>query len=176
MANKQALRDLQTRLAERLQQVRVEQRGQSWLAVDTGGHDMLVPLQHAGEIFDPSTVVPVPHTQPWMSGVVNLRGGVFTVVDLAQFLGVRASDDAVRREGARLLSFNATLGVNVALLVDRLLGLRHAADMQPDDESNDNLARPAFAAARWRDAAGRTWQEISLTELALTPEFLAIGA
>ena len=37
MANKQALRDLQTRLAERMQQVRTETPGVSWLAVDCAG-------------------------------------------------------------------------------------------------------------------------------------------
>jgi len=45
MANKQALRDLQTRLAERMQQVRGEAAGQAWLAVDCGGHGLLFALQ-----------------------------------------------------------------------------------------------------------------------------------
>lgn len=175
MANKQALRELQTRLAERLQAVRAEKPGQSWLAIEAGGHDLLLPLQQAGEIFDPGTVVPVPHTQPWLMGVVNLRGGVYTVVDLARFLGVRTGAAVPRRaDGARLLAFNASLGMNVALLVDRLLGLRHAADMQREDEV-DGTVRPAFAAAAWRDAGERRWQELSLAALAHTPEFLAIG-
>ena len=50
MANKQALRDLQTRLAERMQQVRTEQPGVSWLAVDCAGQGLLIALHQAGEI------------------------------------------------------------------------------------------------------------------------------
>ena len=175
MANKQALRDLQTRLAERMQQVRSETPGVSWLAVDCAGQGLLLSLKQAGEIFDLGPLQPVPHTQPWLAGVVNLRGGVFTVVDLARFLGLRQADAAAQAQ-ARLVAFNAALGINGALLIDRLEGLRHAADLKAEDESTDNVARPAFALARWRDAAGRWWQEIDLAALAQSPQFLAITA
>ena len=70
MANKQALRDLQTRLAERMQQVRTETPGVSWLAVDCAGQGLLLSLKQAGEIFDLGPLVAVPHTQPWLAGVV----------------------------------------------------------------------------------------------------------
>ncbi len=175
MANKQALRDLQTRLADRMQQVRSETPGVSWLAVDCAGQGLLLSLKQAGEIFDLGPLLPVPHTQPWLAGVVNLRGGVFTVVDLARFLGLRQAAPAVQPQ-ARLVAFNAALGINGALLIDRLEGLRHAADLQASEESTDNAARPAFALARWRDAAGRWWQEIDLAALAQSPQFLAITA
>jgi twitching motility protein PilI len=90
-------------------------------------------------------------------------------------------------EHARLVAFNAAMNVNGALLVDRLEGLRHAADMKAEvdmagdaqasgaTESDDNGLRPAFAPARWRDAAGRAWQEISLAGLAQDAHFLAIA-
>lgn len=177
MANKQALRELQTRLAERMKQVRSETPGVSWLAVDCAGQGLLLSLKQAGEIFDLGPLLPVPHTQPWLAGVVNLRGGVFTVVDLARFLGLRSSTpQAPAQSHARLVAFNAALGINGALMIDRLEGLRHAADLQSVDESPDNPPRPAFALARWRDAAGRWWQEIDLAALAQSPQFLAITA
>ena len=174
MANKQALRELQTRLALRMQQVKTEQPGVSWLAVDSAGQGLLLALRQAGEISAVGTLVPVPHTRPWLAGVVTLRGGVGTVVDLARFLGLRGAGAPAAREPARLVSFNTALGVNGALLVDRLEGLRHAADLQQEEESTDNETRPAFALARWRDAAGRVWQELDLAELAKQPHFLAV--
>ena len=192
MANKQALRDLQTRLAERMQQVRTEQPGVSWLAVDCAGQGLLITLRQAGEISTPGAVLPVPHTQPWLAGVVNLRGGVCTVVDLSTFLGLRAgvaaTGSAQAPAQARLVAFNAALDINAAVLVDRLEGLRHAVDMQREaeapPESTDNglpatdapapTGKPAFALARWHDAAGRMWQEIDLAELARLPQFLAV--
>ncbi|MBI5259595.1 MAG: chemotaxis protein CheW [Burkholderiales bacterium] len=174
MAKKEALRELQSRLAERMQAVRTEQPGVSWLAVDCGGQGMLFPLRQAGEIFDIGAVLPVPHTQPWMVGVANLRGGLYAVVDLAGFLGLRTRPlEGPAREQARLVAMNASLGMNCALLVDRLEGLRHAADMRREDDEAG--ARPAFAPARWTDAGGRVWQEIGLAELAGQQQFLGIA-
>lgn len=173
MANKEALRQLQNRLAERMQAVRAEPAGLSWLAVDCAGQGLLLPLREAGEIFDSDSVLPVPHTRPWLVGVANLRGGLYAVADLAGFLGLRAGPPAAPREQARLVALNASLGLNCALLVDRLEGLRHGADLQR--EADDGQARPGFAGARWRDGAGRVWQELLLAELAGDPQFLAIA-
>jgi hypothetical protein len=85
MANREALRELQGRLAERLQLARTEARQQSWLAIECEGLGLLVPLPMAGEIFSVGTLLPVPHTQPWFMGVANLRGGLHGVVDMAAF-------------------------------------------------------------------------------------------
>ena len=111
MANREALRELQGRLAQRLQLARTEARTLSWLAVECAGQGLLVPLATAGEIFPVGVLLPVPHTQAWFLGVANLRGGLHGVVDLAAFLGLRAPmlRDAVR-EQQRLLAFNAALG------------------------------------------------------------------
>lgn len=176
MADSEALRALQTRLAERMQQARNEAPGRSWLAVSCAGLGLLLPLKQAGEIFERGTVVPVPHVQPWFCGVVNHRGGVCTVVDFARFLGLPARGEAAApgRSAPRLVALNEALGINCALLVDRLDGLRHEAEMGPI-ESDDNAGWPAFAPARWRDAAGRVWQEINLAELARHGQFLAIA-
>jgi len=175
VANREALRALQNRLAARMQQVRTERPGVSWLAVRCGGSGLLFPLAQAGEIFGLGAVLPVPHTRPWLAGVINLRGMLYAVVDFAGFLGLRAPGTAAPRESARLVSLNPGLGVNGALLVDRLEGLRHAAEMRPAQDA-DAAPRPAFARSRWCDAAGREWQEINLAELAGQDQFLGIAA
>jgi len=175
MAKREALRELQGRLAERLQQARTEVRPVSWLAVECAGVGLLVPLPSAGEIFSVGTVLPVPHTQRWFLGVANLRGGLHGVVDLAAFLGLRApiARDAVR-EQARLLAFNARQGSHCAILVDRLAGLRSPEQLKP--EPPDHEPRPPFAGGRWCDADGRSWQEFDLAALARHEQFLAISA
>ena len=62
MANRQALRELQTRLADRLQAARTNTSlGASWLAVQVGGRNYLLPLEQAGEIFSWSGVLRVPY-------------------------------------------------------------------------------------------------------------------
>jgi twitching motility protein PilI len=178
MANREALREFQSRLAERLQTARTERRSASWLAVECAGQGLLVPLASAGEIFSAWALVPVPHAQPWFLGVANLRGGLHGVVDLAAFLGLRVplAPDAVR-EQARLLAFNPTLGSHCAVLVDRLAGLRGRQQMQAETDPVESAPRPEFAAGgRWRDGEGRIWQEIDLAALARHELFLGIAA
>ncbi len=174
MANKQALRELQSRLAERLQAVRGQARSLSWLAVECSGRGFLLPLQDAGEIHALAAIVPVAHAKPWFLGVANLRGGLHGVVDLAAFLGIKTPERGAEgnRERAQLVALNAALEINCALLVDRLAGLRSSGQMtaQPDD----GAPRPAFVGGRLRDASGRLWQELRLSELAHHPAFLKI--
>jgi len=175
MANREALRELQSRLAQRLQAARTEARSIAWLAVECAGQGVLVSLPTAGEIFPLSTLLPVPHTQPWFAGVANLRGGLHGVVDLAAFLGLRptmSASDAVR-EHSQLLALNANLGSHCALLIEKLAGLRSADQLSA--EPADDSPRPTFAGTRWRDADGRVWQEIDLPALALNEQFLGIA-
>jgi twitching motility protein PilI len=175
MANKEALRELQTRLAARMQVARNEPAAHAWLAVDCAGQGMLLPLEQAGEIFNAGRILPVPHTRAWFAGVANLRGGLHGVVDLAVFLGLRARGAHDHgAEGARLVALNPSLGVNSALLVDRRAGLRHQNDLA--ERVDEAAPRPGFAGTRWLDKAGRPWQEIKLAALAADMQFLAIAA
>ncbi len=124
MSNKQALREFQSRLAMRLQAAQAVGVAASWLAVEAGAQRLLFPLSHAGEIFPWTDVQRVPYVQPWFMGIANLRGGLSGVIDLAHFVSGSESGPA-RSEGdlapCRLVALNPVLGVNCALLVDRLL-------------------------------------------------------
>jgi twitching motility protein PilI len=176
MAKKEALRELQNRLAGRLQSARTEVLSVAWLAVLVGKNNYLLPLTQAGEIFPLGSITRVPYAQPWFTGVINLRGGLYGVVDLASFLG-----DAVLRTGneqswaeARLVTFNVELEINCALMVDGLVGLRRQdafTGFEPPPEGG-----PAFLGNRFMDSEGRKWQEIDLRLLSQTSRFLSIGA
>jgi twitching motility protein PilI len=170
MANKQALRDLQSRLADRLQAAQTEERGRSWLAVECGARGFLFPLRDAGEIFPVAPMAAVPHSHRWFLGVSNLRGHLHGVVDLAVFLGLKT--DKSSRDQARLVGFNQALDINCVLLVDRLSGLRGEQDLEA--EADDGTLRPKFAGGRYRDASSRVWQELNLAALAADEAFLGI--
>lgn len=176
MAQREALKDLQARLAERLQAARTETGRAGWLAVEAAGAGFLFPLEQAGEIFPVGEIRALPHVRPWFCGVANLRGGLHGVVDLGAFLGLRSrppSDAAPGREAARLLALNLSLRSLAALRVDQMAGLRHEADLSPRPREP---GLPSFAKGSWQDAQGRTWQEIDLAELAASEAFLSIAA
>ena len=175
MANKQALRDLQSRLAERLQAARTQRRGQSWLAVECGGRGFLFPLREAGEIFALAPILPVPYSHPWFLGVANLRGHLHGVVDLSGFLGIKSNAggaDSGGREQSRLVGFNQSLELNCVLVVDKLSGLRGEDELTAEPAAAG--LSPGFVGARLRDGAGRLWQELNLSELAGDETFLRI--
>ncbi len=172
MADKEALRALQNRLAQRLQEARSTVRGRAWLAVECDGRGFLFPLQEAGEIFPMSPIAGVSHAQPWFLGVANLRGQLHGVVDLAGFLGIAARPEG--RDQAMLVGFNASLDVNAALLVDRLAGLRGEDQLAVEAGASRAPSASSFAGPRWCDADGRLWQEISLARLVRHPAFLKI--
>jgi twitching motility protein PilI len=178
MANRQALKELQERLAQRLTAARSAPATASWLAVEAAGQRYLMPLVQSGEIFPWSTVQPVPYTKPWYLGVASLRGGLQGVIDLALLLeppglaplavGERVSSES------RLVSLHAALGINAVLLIDRLLGLRNPAMFTAVVENPADA--PACFAHRLVDAQGQVWQELNLQALAAEPEFMAIAA
>lgn len=176
MANRDALRELQSRLAERLQVARTQGVAPSWLAVEAGGKKYLFPMGQAGEIFPWVATQTVPYTQSWFVGVANLRGGLFGVVDLANYVSGQRSlpkTEQARKE-SRLVALNGALEVNSALLIDRLAGLRNQEAF--DDFSHRDAEAPDFFGNRYIDKTGASWQEINLQSLALETRFLSIAA
>ncbi|MBT3066921.1 chemotaxis protein CheW [Rhodoferax sp. U11-2br] len=174
MSNKQALRDLQTRLADRLQSAQGQSVSVAWLAVRLGEAHYLLPLSQSGEIFPLPSITQVPYTQAWFCGVANLRGGLYAVVDLLALMG----DAAVRSEQAwaqvRLVTLNAESGLNCALVLDGLMGLRRQEAFTGVEPAPDGS--PAWFGHRLIDTYGQVWQEIDLYALSQTTAFLSIGA
>jgi len=176
MANREALRELQSRLASRLQAAKTEGVQSAWLAVEAAGQKYLFPLTQSGEIFPYAATQPVPYTQNWFLGVANLRGGLFGVVDLASFVAGRAPaqrSDAGRAE-SRLVALNAQLEINCALLIDRLAGLRGMDAFTSSTERPEGA--PEYFGSGYTDASGAHWQEINLQALSQQPQFLSISA
>ncbi len=178
MANRDALRELQGRLTDRLQAARGERAQAAWLAVEAGGARYLLPLAQAGEISAWQPTQPVPYTRPWFLGVANLRGGLWGVVDLAAFVGGEVAAAAGRpelpdRTEARLVALGAVLEVNCALRIDRLAGLRGTDAFRASAPRADTA--PAWFGSRYTDPQGREWQELNLQALAREPAFLDIA-
>ncbi|MGJ7528288.1 chemotaxis protein CheW [Variovorax sp. GB1P17] len=178
MANRDALRAFQSRLASRLQAARTTGVAATWLAVEAGEGKYLFPLGHAGEIFPWTPPQPVPYTEPWFLGVANLRGGLYGVVQLSAFAagasgGAAAATEATRIQ-SRLVAFNELLEVNCALLVDRLAGLRGAEAFTASEAPGAEA--PAWHGHLYTDATGECWQEVNLQALSQQPQFLSIGA
>jgi twitching motility protein PilI len=176
MANREALRELQIRLASRLQAARSGPVAVAWLAVKVAEVGYLFPLAQAGEIFPLVNIQHVPYCHPWFIGVTNLRGGLFGVVDLNSFManGLQPGRTSRPMAQASVLTFNPALELNCALLLDDLAGLRKreafAREVAPGSGS------PLYFGSLFTDFDGFHWQEINLQQLSQFPEFLGISA
>jgi len=177
MANRDALRSFQSRLASRLQAARTSGVSASWLAVEAGDAKYLFPLSHAGEIFPWTPPQPVPYTEPWFLGVANLRGGLYGVVDLCTYAAGREAPAAAgenARAQSRLVALNELLDVNCALLIDRLVGLRGVEAFTASEPPPADAA--GWVGYSYTDEAGQQWQEVNLQALSQQQQFLSIGA
>lgn len=180
MANREALSEMEARLAQRL--MAAESGGAaaaSWLAVQSAGHHFLLPLGLAGEICALSGLQAVPHARPWFLGVQNVRGSLMGVVDLAGFLALGSVAAALGTQSLqsaqerRVVTLSSQLEVNCGLLVERLLGLRSSADFPTSAPAPEGA--PAYLGQGLLDAQGTLWRELDLRALAQSPAFLSIS-
>lgn len=168
MARRISLREFQQALVRRLNDAAAEDAPAARLGVQIGAEHWLIPLEEAGEVVPLPVVAPVPLTQPWFKGLANIRGNLFSVVDMAAFQGdepVTASADT------RLLLVADRYHMSAALMVNRMLGLRNTQQLERQNAKAD---RP-WESGRFVDRDGRIWRELSMTELVYHNDFLQSG-
>ncbi|HMM53926.1 MAG TPA: chemotaxis protein CheW [Candidatus Desulfobacillus sp.] len=166
---KLSLREFQEGLVQRLSSARSGAGAPALLGVQAGGDLWLLDLADAGEIVPLQPLTGVPLTKPWFSGIANIRGVLYGVVDFPAFQGGEATPP---NADSRLLILGARAGINCALLVNRTLGLRNVEQMSPQEAAPD--ARP-WVGAQYLDAEGALWKRLNLRNLAAQPDFLEIG-
>jgi len=169
MQEKPSLREFQSQLAEKLKLSEVSRGVVSKLGFIAGGRHWLVDLDQVNEVVTVSGLTEAPWVQPWFIGVASVRGVLYGCIDLAAFMGLAEPMPAGE---SRLLLIHPRFGLNAALRIDRPLGLRVLAGLQPEPQLPD---ADAWLIARWRDADGQVWDEISMQALATTPAFLDVG-
>jgi twitching motility protein PilI len=154
------LRQYQAQLLERMQAARSNTGARvSQLGVQLGQSRVLLDLGQAGEIVPLMPLTTVPLTQPWYLGLANIRGNLVSVVDLARFLGL---GDTLVGPDCRVITFGTALGVNCAMLVSKVHGLRNAGAMEAE---GDGL----------RDSDGVHWTVLDLAALVRDQRFMQIG-
>ena len=169
MQEKPSLREFQSQLAEKLKLSEVSRGVVSKLGFIAGSRHWLVDLDQINEVVTVSGLTEAPWVQPWFIGVASVRGVLYGCIDLAAFMGLAEPMPAGE---SRLLLIHPRFGLNAALRIDRPLGLRALAGLQPEPQLPN---AEAWLIARWRDADGQVWDEISMQALAATPAFLDVG-
>ncbi len=170
MSRRVSLKEFQAGLASRLKAAATEAAPSAHLGFEAGGEHWLAKLDSSGEVLQVPTIQPVPLTRKWFLGVANIRGSLFGVSDFGAFLG---RPPAARGPEARMLLIGQPFGVNCALLVSRLAGLRNVADYTPEPAGERAMA---WSPSAWRDKDGRLWRELDTEQLLGQRDFLEIAA
>lgn len=171
MAKRISLREFQQDLTKRLAaEMSGAARRSALLAVTAGGENWLIDLSEAGEIIAAPSLTTVPLTRNWFRGLANVRGNLFSVVDLAAFCGDPLPP---MTNDSRMMLIGAKHGLHTALLVSRALGLRNPDDFEVDENFTDT--RPWIGGAL-RDHQNRQWKQLIVRPLLSDPRFLDAGA
>lgn len=167
MAQRTNLREFQQDLTRRLTQADGAQAISARLGFRAGGRHWLVDLDSIEEVLPVPPLDAVPLTRPWYAGVANLRGTLYSVIDLAAFAGLPAVE--ITRM-SRILLLKKSLLAGSALLVDAIAGLRN-----PDGLPSKGDASHGWIATVLRDAEQIEWHTLDTRALARERAFLDIA-
>ena len=137
------------------------------LAFGVGKVRLAAELTAFTDIIDCGAITPVPRTQPWVRGITNVRGSLYSVVDLAQFVGFPRVN--VDTEGKLLVINDHELGC--ALLVNVIYGLRHFDDGNERQEAEvmDRSVQPFVHHAYLQD--DELWGVLDIEKLKWSDRF-----
>jgi twitching motility protein PilI len=167
------LQSFQQELANRLASKTAAQVESSRLGLSCGGERWLIRLSDAAEVVAVPPIARVPLTHPWFLGLANVRGNLYSVVDLVGFLGREAVIPHGTGGQSRLILFGPRAGdLKAGVVVQSVLGLRNLAELTPVAAAPD---APGWYGQRWLDREGVSWQEIELPRLVQDAAFLRVG-
>lgn len=165
MAKGQNLRDFHEAVARRLAQ-QAEVAPLSRVGVTIGAQHWLLNLADIIEVVAVPRTTPVPHTRDWFTGIANVRGSLYGIIDTARFFG---GPPTARQAECRVLLAHPRFMINSGLIVTGMLGLRdpnHWQAREPDP------AVPAWCTRQFLDEEERLWNELDLGVLLSHPDFL----
>jgi len=94
-----------------------------------------IELKEGKEILIPPEITRVPHTPAYVKGVINLRGGVITVLDFKDILGIE-NDQIYEQEDQRIIITNIE-GITFGFMVDQMQGILTFANKNIERENNN---------------------------------------
>jgi len=153
------------KLKDAVSQVGVEST--SRLGVAVGTKKYLVRLNEVREVLLVPPILQVPLTKPWFLGTANVRGNLYNVSDLAQFLEMPPTHKSMHN---RILLLSTETTAQAALLVDGLVGLRNLQEMQTDTLDEENQQH--FAKQKLLDAENNVWLELDIERLVQDKNFI----
>jgi twitching motility protein PilI len=167
MAKRIDLRAYQESIASRLAAAQAGGGVPALLGFAAGAQRWLIDLPAAGEVLPLPALTTVPLTQSWFAGLANVHGELQSVVDFSAFCG---GPPTPRDSAARILRVGTRHGINAALLVTRVHGLKRSDTLFAADA--DEMPGAAWQGESFTDTQGLRWTRLELEQLLADPRFL----
>jgi len=128
-----------------------------------GEDKWLVEMSDISEVMTMPGLTTVPLTKHWYRGVANVRGNIYSIVDLSAYMdcGLSAYDAQ-----SRILLIGQKYNFNTGLLVPKVLGLRNIQDWKHSERDGKVI---------YQDSSGQQWQKLDIRQLLQQSEFIQIG-
>ena len=136
------------------------------LGVIIGEMNVLVNLQEISETLPITHIKQVPLVKPWFLGLVNVRGVLYAINDIAQLLENSVTSLS---SNSRMLIISDSVSKNVAFMVDKLIGLRRLDEMTARDELNAETV--CLSPQTYRDAEDKIWYLLDCNQLVKSKVF-----
>lgn len=131
----------------------------------------LVRMKEIGEVIQVAQIVPVPLTQPWFLGIVQVHGNLFGITDLGVYLGGESLPFDTR---SRILLVSAHYRMNSGFIVNNLLGIRSLSEFEACEVADEQLRNGVSHI--YRDKENRIWYELDLRTFVREKRFLQIAS
>ena len=98
-----------------------------------------IELNEGKEILLPPEITRVPNTPDYVKGVINLRGGVITILDFKDILGIEKNkNDGYKKEEKRIIII--TIGnITSGFMVDQMQGILTLAGEDIEKENKNEM-------------------------------------
>ncbi|MBX9682634.1 MAG: chemotaxis protein CheW [Hyphomicrobium sp.] len=115
-----------------VEQITAESSSREYVAFRIGGQEFCVDIMSVREIRGWTPATPLPHAPDYVRGVINLRGSVLPIVDLARRFGLPLTDPTARHVIIVAQCGKQTIGILVDAVSDILTTPANAMQATPE--------------------------------------------
>lgn len=154
---------------------------EAFVAVRLGQQHWLVDLSNVQEALAPPRMARIASAPRWVSGVVGVRGQVWSVIDMLALSPDEGSEPTPRSRGWMTLLRDPpdSPGQRIALLWSDMVQVSTKRDYAPlanlpaaEDTSMETIDPvpassdlPAWVRALWQDPSGQVWRELDVDQI-----------
>lgn len=154
-----------------IEQPVVEQRQWRGFTFRVGEVNLVFPFMGGFEILPDREIQVIPWVQPWVRGITNVRGEIYSVVDFGMYLGLAA----VRSMRSATLFMLPDIALRSAILLESRVNLKSFDENLEHADQADLPERLRKCTSASVVSENEVWHVVDIKALCREPSFISIG-